>query len=207
MLAKRIFSSVVLIAVVIAAVFQTWVFNLLIFACTVLGLIEFFGMLEHKGISLYKYFGIAVGSLIPLSIMWHFELTRKWELFFVVLVLLFLIIMQLKRRENTGVVVGISTTIFGILYVAWLFSFIVRIRVLPNGTAFLASVLIITKLGDVGGFLVGSRFGKLPLVPLISPKKSVEGALGGLLFSIGGAVACKPFLPFGYLHLAWVGFF
>jgi phosphatidate cytidylyltransferase len=125
MLTKRIFSSVVLIGLVIVGVFQEWVFNLLVLAFTVLGLIEFFGMLERKGISLYKYFGIAVGMLIPLSIMWHFELTKKWELFFVVLVLLFLIIMQLKRRENTGVVVGISTTIFGILYVAWLFSFLV----------------------------------------------------------------------------------
>jgi phosphatidate cytidylyltransferase len=91
--------------------------------------------------------------------------------------------------------------------VAWLFSFLVKIRDLPNGIAFLSSVLLMTKLGDVGGFLIGSRFGKTPLIPRISPKKSVEGAVGGLLFSIVGAVACKAFLPFGYLQLVWIGFF
>jgi phosphatidate cytidylyltransferase len=207
MLQKRLFSSIVLVIVVVAGVFLDWVFNPLILAFTVLGLFEFFGMLEHKGIRLYKYFGIAVGTLIPLSIMWRFELTKKWELFFVVLVLLFLIVLQLKRREHTGVIVGISTTIFGILYVAWLFSFLVRIRVLPDGAAYLGSVLIITKLGDVGGFLIGSRFGRIPLIPRISPRKSVEGALGGLIFSMGGAVACKTFLPFSYLQLIWTGFF
>lgn len=115
--------------------------------------------------------------------------------------------MQFRRRENSGVIVGISTTIFGILYVAWFFSFLIKIRYLAGGVGLLASVLMMTKSGDIGAYLVGSRFGRTPLLPHISPKKSMEGAIGGLLFSIAGALASKPFLAFSYLNVILMGVF
>jgi phosphatidate cytidylyltransferase len=74
-----------------------------------------------------------------------------------------------------------------------------------GGIGLFATVLLITKLGDIGAYLVGSRFGKTPLIPHISPKKSVEGAIGGLLFSVLGALASKPFLSFSYLHIILLG--
>ncbi len=207
MLIKRIFSSIVLIGLVIVSVFNIWVFDSVIMLITVLGLYEFFTMLERKGISIYKYVGIGMGMIIPLSIMFHFELTKKWELLCIVLVLLFLTIMQFKRRQSQGAIIGISTTLFGILYVSWFFSFIIKIRQMANGIGFFASLLIITKLGDIGAYLVGSRFGRIPLMPRISPNKSVEGSIGGLIFSILGAIVCKPMLPFSYGHLIFIGAF
>jgi phosphatidate cytidylyltransferase len=61
------------------------------------------------------------------------------------------------------------------------------------------------------------RFGKTPLIPRISPKKSVEGAIGGLIFSVLGALASRMFLSpalvyrtgvnLGYLHLLFIGIF
>jgi phosphatidate cytidylyltransferase len=71
----------------------------------------------------------------------------------------------------------------------------------------LSTVLLITKLGDIGAYIVGMRFGKTPLIPRISPKKSVEGSIGGLLFSISGALVSKAFLHFSYLHLISMGIF
>ncbi|MCX5708405.1 MAG: phosphatidate cytidylyltransferase [Candidatus Omnitrophica bacterium] len=205
MLIQRIFSSIILISLATIAVFNVWVFRLMIMAVTVLGLYEFFTMLERKGISIYKYVGIGLGSFIPLSIMFQFELTRKWELFFIVLAFLLLTMMQFKRRQSQGAIVGISTTLFGILYVSWFFSFIIKIRLLDNGVGFLAVLLISTKLGDIGAYLIGMSFGRTPLLPRISPKKSVEGAIGGLFFSVLGAVLCKPMLPFSYGHLVLIG--
>jgi len=207
MLIKRIISSIIVISIVIATIFKDWLCGLLVTFFIIIGLYEFFTMLEKKGISIYKYFGIGMGIVIPLSIVFGFKLTKSWELLFIVLTLLFLIIMQFRRRENSGVVVGISTTIFGILYVSWFFSFLIKIRYLANGTGLLASVLMITKLGDIGAYLVGSRLGRTPLIPRISPKKSVEGAIGGLIFSISGALASKAFLPLSYLHLIFMGMF
>jgi len=204
---KRIFSSMLLIGAVILAVFNIWVFNLVIMLITVFGLYEFFTMLERKGISIYKYVGIGMGSVIPLSIMFHFELTKRWELLCIFLLLLVLTVMQFKRRQSQGAIVGISTTLFGILYVAWFLSFIIRIRQLDNGVGFFAALLIVTKFGDIGAYFIGSNLGRTPLMPRISPNKTVEGSLGGFIFSILGALICKPFLPFSYGHLIFIGSF
>lgn len=205
MLAKRIISGLALIAVVSATIFIDWIFNIVIIFFIALGLYEFFTMLEKKGLKLYKYFGIGIGIVIPLSILLRFELTKRWEFLFIVLTLLFLIIMQFKRRDNSGVVVDISTTLFGILYISWFLSFLIKIRYMPQGAVFLSAVLLITKLGDMGAYFIGVPLGKTPLIPRISPKKSVEGAVGGLIFSVLGALAMKPFLNFTYLHLVTLG--
>jgi phosphatidate cytidylyltransferase len=212
MLVKRIVSAFLLIAIIATAIVIDWHGVFKISVCGVLitffiigGLYEFFTMLEHKGISIYKYFGIAMGAIIPLSIVFRFELTKNWELLFIVLALLSLTIMQFRRRDNSGVVVAISTTLFGILYVSWFFSFLIKIIYLPNGMGLLATVLLITKLGDIGAYLIGSRFGKRPLMPRISPKKSIEGAIGGLIFSVLGALVSKPFLTLSYPHIIFIG--
>jgi len=110
-------------------------------------------------------------------------------------------------------VVGISTTLFGILYVSWFFSFLIRIRFLmPNevdGMKLLGFVLLVTKCGDIGALLVGSKFGKHPLLPRISPNKTVEGSVGSFAFSCLAAVLGKNLIPaaFGFpvWHIALIG--
>ncbi|MBI4707398.1 MAG: phosphatidate cytidylyltransferase [Candidatus Omnitrophica bacterium] len=205
MLVKRVISAVMLIGIIIGTIFVDWLCGVFITLFIIAGLYEFFTMLETKGLKIYKYVGIAVGALIPLSMIFRFEPTKGWELFFIVLLLLFLILMQFRRRNNSGVVVDISTTLFGILYVSWFMSFLIKIRFMPDGLSLLAAVLLITKLGDIGAYLVGVKFGKKLLMPRISPKKTVEGALGGLLFSVIGALISKGFLHFSYLHLIGLG--
>jgi len=201
MLVKRIFTSLFLIAMISGVIFFDWLCGVVVTMFIVGGLYEFFSMLEKKGISPYKYFGIAMGMVIPISIMFRFELTKGWELLFIVIALVFLILMQFKRRKNLGSIVDISTTIFGIIYVSWFFSFLIKIRYMENGLGYLAAVLLITKAGDIGAFLIGSRFGKKPFMPLISPKKTMEGSLGGIFFNILAALAAKPLLGFDYMQL------
>jgi len=201
MLIKRIITSILLISMIIGVIFVDWLCGLVVTLFIIGGLYEFFCMLDKKGISAYKYFGIGLGMVIPLSIMFRFELTKGWEFLFIVLALLFLILMQFKRRRNSGAIVDISTTMFGIIYVSWFFSFLIKIRYLEGGLGLLALVLLITKSGDIGAYLVGSRFGKTPLMPRISPKKTIEGSIGGLIFNIIIALICKPFFSFGYFNL------
>lgn len=205
MFARRVITSLCLAAVILASILYLPVFAAAVILFTVVGLYEFFSMLEKKNITIYKYCGIAIGMVIPISILSRFELTKGWEFLLIVLALLALILIQFRQRENSGVIVGISTTMFGILYVSWFFSFLIKIRYLPSGAELLAAILIITKLCDVGAFLVGVRFGKTPLIPRISPKKSLEGAFGGLLFSIAGALACQPFLKLPFTHAICLG--
>jgi len=202
---QRIISGAILVAIIVTAIFVKWFFNIAIILFIAMGLYEFFTMLEKRGINIYKYVGTAIGIIIPASIIFRFEATKGWELLFIISVLLFLFMMQFTRRQNSGVTVGISTTIFGILYISWCLSFLIKIRYLNNGIGLFVALMLITKLGDIGAYLVGSRFGRTPLIPRISPKKSVEGAIAGLAFSVLGALASKPLLGFDYLHLVIFG--
>lgn len=206
MLIKRITSAAALIIFITAVIFFDWLCAVVVTLFIIGGLYEYFLMLEKKGIKIYKYFGIGMGAIIPLSIMFRFEPTKSWELLFIVLALFFLILMQFKRSDNHGVIVDISTTLFGILYVSWFFSFLIKIRYLPSGLGYLAALLLITKLGDIGAFLVGSKWGRHPLLPRISPKKTLEGSIGGLIFSILGGLVSKHFLPFNYIQLLAITF-
>ncbi len=206
-LQKRIFSSLLLIAGTAAAAAVDWICGLAVTFIVAAALREFFGMLEKKGLRIYRRFGILVGAVIPLSIMLRFELTRGWELFFLAAGLLTLIILQFSRRDNSGAIVDISVTIFGIIYIAWFLSFLIKIRYMDGGLGLIAVLLLIAKGGDIGAYLIGSRFGRTPLLPRISPRKSVEGAVGGLLFSAAAGIISGMLLklPMTLPHLLFIG--
>lgn len=205
MLKYRLLSTVLWFLVIALSIKYMAVFSICSIVLIVGGLYEFFNMIEKKGFLIYKYFGIAIGVIIPLSILFRFELTKGWELLFILSALVILFLLQFRRRDNSQAVVGISTTIFGILYVSWFFSFIIRIRLMDTGQWYLAAIILITKSADIGAYLTGSRFGKHALIPRISPNKTIEGSLGGIVFSLLAALACRPFLELNYMHLALLG--
>lgn len=204
-LSKRIFSSIILSFFAALAIIFNWFAAIFVIFLVFFGLYEFFSMIERKGVYIYKYLGIGIGVLIPLSIYSKFEITKTWELLFFGVSILTLIILQLKREDHNQAIVGISSTIFGIFYIAWFLSFFIKIKFLPFGAMHALSLLLITKSTDIGAFFIGSRFGKNLLIPRISPKKTIEGSIGGLFFSIFTALLLKPYLPFSYLHMLFIG--
>lgn len=74
--------------------------------------------------------------------------------------------------------------VFGIVYVGVLASYLVMLRYLPQGGSWLVVLSAITAGSDSGAYYFGCNFGKRKLCPNISPKKTVEGALGGLLSGV-----------------------
>lgn len=203
---NRFFSSALMIGLTALAIINDWAFLIGVLGLTIGGLYEFFHMIKRKGIPIYSYFGIFIGVLIPLTIYSRFELTRNWEFLFIVLAFLTILLFQFARKDNANAIVGISTTMFGVFYVSWLLSFLIRIRfLLPEsemaGIKMLAFIIIITKAGDIGALLVGSMWGKHPLFPRVSPNKSIEGSMGSFVFSMVAAVLCSSFLPPGLLPL------
>lgn len=199
---KRTISATVAIILSGLAVVNEWFFIVVIVLLTAGGLYEFFSLVKKKDIPIYSYMGIFIGILIPISIYTKFELTKNWELLFIVLAFLLILLMQFGRKDSNNAIVGISTTLFGILYVSWFFSFLVKIRLLlpgVDGVKLLAFILLVIKSGDIGALLIGSKFGRRPLLPRISPNKSVEGCLGNFAFSIAVAIIFKSFLPV-HLH-------
>ena len=89
--------------------------------------------------------------------------------------------------------------VVGLLYVPLLLAPLVWLRARPDGMGMVCFVLAVTWLGDTGAYFAGRFFGRTKLFERVSPKKTVEGALGGLLLSaLGGtAIARAAGLPFG----------
>lgn len=77
-----------------------------------------------------------------------------------------------------------AKSILGFLYVGLLPSFAVRILELPQGVLWFLVLLGVVFAGDIGAYITGMLFGRRKLMPLISPKKTIEGALGGLVCSV-----------------------
>jgi phosphatidate cytidylyltransferase len=72
------------------------------------------------------------------------------------------------------------------VYLGWIGGYLISLRNLPDGKWWLLTVLVAVWLADTAAYLIGSRFGKHKLSPRLSPKKSWEGYLAGILFSLVG---------------------
>jgi phosphatidate cytidylyltransferase len=209
MVDRRMVSATAIGALAVVSLFFDGLFVMVVIALIAVGLYEFFTLVEKKSIPMYKYFGITLGIIIPLSIFSRFELTKGWEFLFISFALGVLFVLQFSRRESTNAVLAISATMFGLFYIAWFFSFMIKLKILPYGTALVGFLLLVTKGADIGAFFVGRRFGRHALIPHISPKKTVEGALGGLAAAVAGALTSRLFLPdltaFSWCNLVLLG--
>lgn len=208
--AKRVLSSVLILSLAALTIFffPNWVFSLLASIMIGLGLYEFFNIVDKKGIFVYRYFGIIIGMLVPIIIYFQMGIEGYFTLepFFIVIACFFIFVLQFIKRDSTNALASVSVTMFGLLYIAWLFSFLIKIKFLPDGALLVSFLILVTKMGDVGAYLVGGAIGKHSLIPRISPKKTVEGTIGGLIFSLVTAIICKSFLPsFPYGHLITLG--
>jgi phosphatidate cytidylyltransferase len=174
----------------------------------VLGMLEFYGMMRAKG--MHPYRGIGVVSGITLSTYIFFR-SGQYANFVFTFILIALMGLELARRDNRRAVYHVSTTIFGIIYIAYLSSHLVLLRELPNqvgvpyaqGASFVFLVFAVTWAADTGAYTVGSLVGSHPLLPRVSRHKTWEGALGGVLFgALAGWISSISFA--GYLA-AWEG--
>jgi len=114
-------------------------------------------------------------------------------------------IIQLFRKDFSKVLAEISITIFGSIYLGYLLSFMIKIKDLPNGNYYLISLFIVTWVNDIGAYLIGSNFGKNKIFPKISPKKTIEGSIGGIIFSIAATFAFKNWLDLTFNELISLG--
>ncbi len=99
-------------------------------------------------------------------------------------------------REPGAVVPRLALTVFAVAYLGLFPSFLVQQRWLdpsdPYKTSFfLAITIFVPKGGDVGAFFAGTFLGRTKMTPVLSPKKTWEGAAGGLLLSVAVAVGSQ----------------
>jgi phosphatidate cytidylyltransferase len=200
---KRIVTSIVLILTGILSIFvlPVWIFGTVVSLFIGLGLYEFFRLSGAKNIFplSFSYIGILSGILLPFITYLYRPTGGIWEMIFFIIILMTLFIIHFTRKESQNAVNLIAVTLFAIFYIGWFFTFLVKIRFLEDGSRLVAYLLLVTKAGDIGAYLVGSKFGRHKLIPRISPNKSVEGAVGGFIFSIACALLSR-------YYISWMSF-
>ncbi len=89
----------------------------------------------------------------------------------------------LQPRPSVG---GLSLTLLGIVWIGLALAHAVLLRGLPHGLGIVLDVLVGTFIGDTGAYFGGRLFGKRPLAPSISPNKTVEGLVIGMVCTVLG---------------------
>lgn len=191
---KRTLSTVLLWAVVACSLifFRTVGGVALITIISVLTLREFYRLMQGLGLAPFDKLGMTMGGLITLApwIEARFGIPATHALAFAVIIFS---VRVLGERNPENRVEALAATLFGLVYVAFMLQYLVRIVTpLPNdslgstGRILLFVWLVaVSKFCDVGALLSGMAFGKHQMSPQISPKKTWEGAIGGVLISMG----------------------
>ncbi len=91
---------------------------------------------------------------------------------------------------------GVGLTILGAFYVGALFPYFALLRNRTDGVAVMIFILFLVIASDTGAYFAGSWLGRTRLAPHVSPKKTVEGAIGGLaLCIVAGLLLHQPLVP------------
>jgi phosphatidate cytidylyltransferase len=182
------------------------VFLAFVLAEVVLGLLEFYRMMFRKGLQPYVRLGLAAAC----GLLWVTYRPHTPQVdFLATAVILLTLALELRRPEATQRVEDIAVTVFGVVYVGWLSAHFLLLRELPwragtaysEGSSYVFLAFLLTWSCDTGAYAVGRLFGRRRPWSQISPRKSLEGAIGGLIAAVlAGFVARAWFAPF--LH-AW----
>jgi phosphatidate cytidylyltransferase len=206
---RRLTSTTILWTVVLVAMFSgnklisDYVFAAFMVVLACVGLMEFYSLVEKRGLVCFKASGIAAGILMMVVTSLHctgalgpFEnpsLVNDFETVILILFVLGLCVRQFVSQSNTAGILAISTTLFGLMYVPWLLNFIQKINFYPgindNGKFFVLYFILVTKFSDTGAYAIGSLIGRHKMIPRISPAKTWEGFGGAIVVATGASLA------------------
>lgn len=177
-----------------------------------MGLYEFYTIVGKGGYHPFRISGIVIGIWLFIGYWISIHGGGGVESNFfrkeIVLALVFLLLLiQAVTRGTKDAVKNISVTTFGILYVPFLLSFAIALRRFPNGTCVVMLTLLVSKFGDIGGYLLGRKYGKHKLARTVSPNKTIEGACFSIVFSILVAVIFNSIPQTRVMSLQWSALF
>jgi len=207
MLLTRALSAIVLIPVVLTLAWLggPW-FLLLIAVFTLLGAIEFYQMMRH---GTYRPLGfISIPLALVLVGLAYLGAPPWWDAGIIAIATLLTLGFLTLRKDLAGALSDWSLTVAGGLYLGLPMACFIRLRALPHGPiyaatqglipdglAWLFAAVLPVWACDTGAYLVGRTIGRHPFFRHISPKKTVEGAIGGLV--AGGIVATAALVLLG----------
>lgn len=194
---KRIFSTVLLWLIIFAVLWWGRTRGAVILLALMSGLTlrEFYRMQTGAGRLPFTKMGMIFGAVITAGpyLEQHF---RAPAIHLLMIPALLACLRILTEREPAARVDALGSTLFGWFYVAFLLSYLTRLvtplagdaalGLTPDGRLLLCVwTVAVAKFCDTGALLSGMAFGKHPMAPQTSPKKTWEGAVGGVIVSAG----------------------
>lgn len=198
--------SLILVTVIVGS--DIGYFLLMAFMALV-ALYEYFHLCKNQGAPVFTLTGMLIGAAYLfgsfLFLRTHgAEHSLDLEMGILVAFLFIIFTRQMFRAAaDREPLEAIAYTVFGLLYIPWLFNFVTKIiYLLPRtddgattGQYYVIFLLVVTKFSDMGAYVFGSLFGKHPFAPHISPKKTWEGFAGALFSSLLGAYCLYALMP------------
>jgi phosphatidate cytidylyltransferase len=181
MLAKRILSAAVFIpACLLVVIAGGWVF--ILFAAIILGVgaWEFWSMFKETQFSPNRT--ILIVGTVGLVLSRAFPGNEPTAIIFSCLVLISLAYHTFDyERGGTNAGFELFFTLGGLIYIGWLGSYVVALRFLPEGLYWIILAILGVGFSDMGAYLIGSLIGRHKISARVSPAKSLEGYMGGIL--------------------------
>jgi len=205
------------VALVIAFSGYELAFYALICVFGLIALWEFYGMLDHRSLPNFKVTGMICGTVMLVGSFYYFAKIGPAQSYdFETAVLLFFLLTVFARQmfarlRHDEPLQTMAYTLFGLLYVLWLFNFITKIvYVMPRsssgavtGQFYVLYLIAVTKFSDMGAYLTGSVIGRHLMIPHISAKKTWEGFFGALVFALLCSLALFKLMPGHLSVLTW----
>lgn len=190
----RVISAVVFLPILIVTLWRgaPIYFGALALVAVVLGLIEYYGITDRVGTRTNRVPGIVAAVTVLIA---FYEGRHEWiaptvaALVIVELTIQLFVHARQAEPDLRGALAAAAAPVFGVLYVAVLGGYLIALRVIPDtgiqlSAKLLSLFFLIVFAGDTGAYYVGRSLGKRKLAPRISPGKTVEGSVGGLLANI-----------------------
>lgn len=216
---KILSGTIVASAIVLSALYVKLIWLVMVCFLSVTGTYELASMLKQRGIRVS--FALPAGlNLLLLGGVYllvdsdYSRLVRNWNighaemLAFENMFMIFAVLVLITRTlflKPRGTVLELMAPLFQLAYLGWFPSFFILLRAIPGGEYFLVWGLTTVAFQDIGGFFMGKYLGKRPYFQHLSPNKTLEGAIGGILSSVGIAcllgIAFRPWLPISWHHL------
>ncbi len=204
MLKQRIVSGVLLGAVVVAVANYLpspacW---LLLVVIAALAQYEFYAMLDKAGLPVFRVVGMLSGAAVISATFWtigpspeQLAAGYRWENLVILATVMFVFIRQFPQKNNKQPIITMAVTLLGVWYVAFLLNYLTRLAfgwrddglvhtVGPTGRMMVLYLVAVVKISDVGAFFTGRSLGRHKLFPRLSPKKTWEGLIGGIVSSV-----------------------
>jgi phosphatidate cytidylyltransferase len=195
---KRILTAIVALPILLYTVWSSipYYFAALAAVAIVIAISEFYNLAAKAGCKTHDYLGYIAG--LALATCFIFNRVEWIAAVMAALVMLSLALALTKPDEMKTALVSVSATVFGVAYVALLAGLLISVRMIPDTshTRHLAPKLLtmffaMVIFTDTGAYYTGRSLGKTKLAPRISPGKTIEGFVGGLVAAIAAGPLCR----------------